>query len=196
VRKYQALYHSNFRRRAPWAGNSSYLMSWGDCRTFNKSQKKCMVGLTRDPIWWPPLTKTKGTMCGWVNLRSLLAISFNQNKKYMCSSWWQGSNLLLLWEFHNSRVLLTLQGSPLAGLIFSFLWDFPNGRVRLIFFSFKGQNCDSLLLSTQWFFLCPQSYWISLRIFPVIIQKYMCNALRLDDMHTFLPGLKYRSPPL
>jgi hypothetical protein len=45
------------------------------------------------------------------------------------------------------------------------LWDFSNGRVYLIFFSFHGQNCDSFLSSTQWFFLCPQSCRISLRIF-------------------------------
>jgi hypothetical protein len=30
--------------------------------------------------------------------------------------------------------------------------------------------------------------------FLVTNQKYMCNALRLDDMHAFLPGLKYRAP--
>jgi len=30
--------------------------------------------------------------------------------------------------------------------------------------------------------------------FPITNQKYVCNALRLDDMYAFLPGLKYRSP--
>jgi hypothetical protein len=29
--------------------------------------------------------------------------------------------------------------------------------------------------------------------FPVTSQKYVCNALRIDDKHVFLPGLKYRS---
>jgi hypothetical protein len=53
----------------------------------------------------------------------------------------------------------------IARLIFSFLWDFPNSKVYLIFFPFQGHNHDSLLLSTQWFFLCPQSCWTSLRIF-------------------------------
>ena len=30
--------------------------------------------------------------------------------------------------------------------------------------------------------------------FPVTNEKYVCNALRLDDMHASLPDLKYRSP--
>jgi len=30
--------------------------------------------------------------------------------------------------------------------------------------------------------------------FPITNQKYVCNALRLNDMYAFLPGLKYRSP--
>jgi len=30
--------------------------------------------------------------------------------------------------------------------------------------------------------------------FPV--KKYVCNALRLDDMHVSLPDLKYKSPLL
>jgi hypothetical protein len=29
--------------------------------------------------------------------------------------------------------------------------------------------------------------------FPVTNKKYVCNALRLDDMHASLPDLKYRS---
>jgi hypothetical protein len=40
----------------------------------------------------------------------------------------------------------------IAGLISSFLWDFPTGRVHLILFSFQDL-IDSLLLLTQWFFL-------------------------------------------
>jgi len=54
----------------------------------------------------------------------------------------------------------------IARLIFSFLWDFPNSKVYLIFFPFQGHNHGSLLLSAQWFslfsffsslFFCPQS---------------------------------------
>jgi len=41
----------------------------------------------------------------------------------------------------------------IARLIFSFLWDFPNSKVYLIFFPFQGHNHDSLLLSAQWFSL-------------------------------------------
>jgi len=48
---------------------------------------------------------------------------------------------------------------------------------------------DSLLSLMQCFFLFPQSCWTSLRIFPVTIQRQLCNVLRLDDMHAFLPDL-------
>jgi hypothetical protein len=37
-----------------------------------------VVGLTWDPFWRSPLTITN-ILCGWANLRSLLAILFNQN---------------------------------------------------------------------------------------------------------------------
>jgi hypothetical protein len=39
----------------------------------------------------------------------------------------------------------------IARLIFSFLWDFPNNKVYLIFFPFQCLNHGSLLLSAQWF---------------------------------------------
>jgi len=62
--------------------------------------------------------------------------------------------------------------------------------------SYSMIKIDSLLTSTQCFFLFPQSCWTSLRIFPVTIQKQLCNVLRLDDMHAFLPDLEYRFPLL
>ena len=46
---------------------------------------------------------------------------------------------------------------------------------------------------TQWFFLCPQSCWTTLRIFLQQI-KNICNVLTLDDMHASLHDLKYRPP--
>ena len=55
--------------------------------------------------------------------------------------------------------------------------------------SYSMIKTDSLLSSMQCFFLFPQSCWTSLRIFPVTIQRQLCNVLRLDDMHAFLPDL-------
>jgi hypothetical protein len=83
--------------------------------------------------------------CDFAGLTSI----FSNCRVDICLSWW----LKLTGFFSMTR------------LIFSFLWDFPNSRVHLIFFPFQGHNRDSLLLSAQWFSICPQSCWISLRSF-------------------------------
>jgi hypothetical protein len=46
---------------------------------------------------------------------------------------------LVLLDNSRSQDLKT-RGLPMARLIFSFLWDFSNGRVHLIFFLFHDQN--------------------------------------------------------
>ena len=86
-------------------------------------------------------------------------------------------------------------------------WRLLDDGVNLLFslrFSYWQGSSHSLLVlgskpilssSAQWFFLCPQSCWTSLRIFLQQITN-MCNALRLDDMHASLPDVKYRPPPL
>jgi hypothetical protein len=61
----------------------------------------------------------------------------------------------------------------MVGLIFSFLWDFP--MIGLISSSSHSRVKTMILCRswTQWFFLCPQSCWTTLRIFLVTNQKYM-----------------------
>jgi len=84
-------------------------------------------------------------------------------------SWWQKLTDFSQWQGWKTWCFLiaglTWRLLMMTRLIFSFLWDFPNRRIHLIFFPFHDHNHDSLLLSAQWFSLCPQSYWISLRIF-------------------------------
>jgi len=78
-------------------------------------------------------------------------------------------------------------------LIFSFLWDFPNGRVHLIFFLFHDQNRFFVIINAMFLSLSTISLDF-VEDFSVITKKYVCNDLRLDDMHASLPDLKYRSP--
>jgi len=110
----------------------------------------------RDPFWRSPLINLESHLAipfiqSW-NTRSLLATSFDQYRNtrsflaisnnmeshlaipyyqswYQCrSSWWQGSKLFIFSLF---LVLLVVPESTMV------------------------QNCDSLLSSTQWFFLRP-----------------------------------------
>ena len=136
-----------------------------------------MVRLTWDPFWRSPLTITK-----------IMCVPPDGRVGKLGASWLQG------WPdnsrsqvFENSMLpdcrvdLKTLLDEEVD------LWYFSNDRV------ISSSSCSRVkimilcLLSTQWFFLRPQSCWTSLRIFPVTNQKYMCNTLRLDYMHASLP---------
>ena len=137
-----------------------------------KAEVDVAVGLTWDSFWRPPLTKTKKIYvcssvnleshlaipfnqswyrcCGWANLRSLLATSFNQNQKiYVCSlsTWnpiWRfpltiaeidvavGLTWDPIWRFPLTKADIGVCSSLRQGLNLSFfLWKFPNR-----FFSF------------------------------------------------------------
>jgi hypothetical protein len=89
----------------------------------------------------------------------------------------------------------------IARLIFSFLWDFPNNKVYLIFFPFQCLNHGSLLLSAQWFSLFFFSLFFWSPILLSYIEDFSCNKIKnmynvltLADMHASLPDSKYRSP--
>jgi hypothetical protein len=65
---------------------------------------------------------------------------------------------------------------------------------------FQGQNYDFLLSLTQWFLLSALRFIKILldfiKDFSCKIQKHLCNALGLDDMHVLLPSLEYKPPSL
>jgi hypothetical protein len=71
-----------------------------------------------------------------------------------------------------------------------------DGRVDLIFFPFQGQNCDFFVIINLMILSLSTILLDFIEDFPVTNQKYVCNALRLDDMYASLLDLKYRSPPL
>jgi len=128
--------------------------------------------MTGDLLRW----KMKGGLPGkktwleksWQDKAAKLGVSWLQDW-HEDSSWWQG------WSPHFFEIFL------MAGFI--------------SFFSHSMIKTDSLLLSTQWFFL----YTILLDFiedFPITIQISVQFFFRLDDMHASLSDLKYRSPPL
>jgi hypothetical protein len=69
-----------------------------------------------------------------------------------------------------------------------------DGRVDLIFFPFQGQNYDFFVIINLMILSLSTILLDFIEDFLVTNQKYMCNALRLDDMHVSLLNLKYRSP--
>ena len=64
------------------------------------------------------------------------------------------------------RSPLTRTKICVVGLNWDRIWRSLLTRTKIcVFFPFQGHNRDSLLLSAQWFSICPQSCWISLRSF-------------------------------
>jgi hypothetical protein len=110
-----------------------------------------------------------------VNLRFLLAISFNQK---ICSFFKMiGFELktLLHWSSYFFEISLML--------------GFISSSSR-----FQGQNHDSLLfINSMILFLVPNLAGLHWGFFLQQI-KNICNASTLDDMHASLPDLKYRPP--
>ena len=123
-----------------------------------------------------PKWKMKGGLLGkktwleksWQNKARKLGVSWLHGWPED-SYWWQD------WSSHFFEIRLVVR----------FISFFSHSRIKI---------CVCLLSSMQCFFLFPQSCWTSLRIFPITIQKQLCNVLRLDNMHAFLPNLEYRSP--
>ena len=93
---------------------------------------------------------------------------------------------------------LKTRGFPIARLIYSFLWDFPNDRVHPIVFLFHDQNWFFIIITTMLlsFFhhLAGPHYGFSCNNLKICANCFF--FLRLDDMHASLPDLKYRFPPL
>jgi len=86
------------------------------------------------------------------------------------SSWWQG------WPSHFFETFLTVR----------FISSSSHSRVTTMILCYYQLN-DSFFSPILLDFF---------EDFPVTNKKYVCNALRLDDMYASLPDLKYRSPLL
>jgi len=99
----------------------------------------------------------------------------------ICPSWWLKLTGFFLMTRLENLVLpdcrVDLKTPHDDKVIFSFLWDFPNSKVYLIFFPFQGHNHDSLLLSAQWFFFSILLDFFE--DFPVTNKKYMCNCFEV-----------------
>jgi hypothetical protein len=110
-----------------------------------------------------------------VNLRFLLAISFNQKICFFFKMMGFELKTLLRWSSYFFEISLML----------GFISSSSHSRVKTMIL------CCS---STQWFFFFSQSCWTILRIFPATNQKYIqCFDVRWHA--SSLPELIYRSPP-
>ena len=146
---------------------------WSHCNGWHTQDDKKKIWLT----WWSPERMTWLEKLMLPDCRVDLIIP--------------DRGVLKTWCF--SIAGLTWKLLLMTRLIFSFLWDFPNGRVHLIFFLFHDQNRFFVIINAMFLSLSTISLDF-VKDFSVITKKYVCNDLRLDDMHASLPDLKYRSP--
>ena len=99
----------------------------------------------------------------------------------ICSSWWLDFSWWQGWKTWCIPIAgLTWRLLMMTRLIFSFLWDFPNSRVHLIFFTFQGHNHDfSVIISSMILFSFSFFFSILLNFFEdfPVTNKNICAML-------------------
>ena len=150
---------------------------------------KCGLIVMGDLPRWKKYDEVRSHCHGWPTRMEKMwynkCVKEKKNRTYLAKFWrddrrkgWKTWCFLIIldhrvWKLGVSWLQgLKTRGFPIARLIFSFLWDFPNGKVYPIFFLFHDQNWFFIIITT----MLPCFSTISLNLikgFPVTIQKYV-----------------------